>query len=79
VADERIARHVAPRPAARRWRVGGIEQVKQAVRDNARNILEICWQDVASALRQMRASRVHADRMITLGLELSHSVHLLCL
>jgi predicted permease len=72
VADERIAAGMSPSEARRTAMAefGGIEQVKQAVRDNrAGTFIEICWQDVRFALRQMRRNRGFTlTAVITLGL-----------
>ena len=60
VTDERIAAGM-PAAEARRTAMaefGGIEQVKQTVRDNrAGTAAELIWQDVRYALRQLRRNR----------------------
>ncbi len=57
VADERIASGVSAQEARRTVlaEFGGVEQVKQAVRDHRAGIgFELFWQDVRFALRQLR-------------------------
>src|ERR1700733_8660700 len=60
LADEKIAAGI-PAQEARRATIaelGGIEQVKQSVRDHrAGTGLELLWQDVRYALRQLRRNR----------------------
>jgi predicted permease len=56
VADERIAAGVSPREARRTVlaELGGVEQVKQAVRDRRAGAgFELFWQDVRFGLRQL--------------------------
>ncbi len=56
IADERIAAGISTREARRTAQAdfGGIEQVKQAVRDNRAGIaLELFWQDVRFGVRQL--------------------------
>jgi hypothetical protein len=72
IADERIAAGV-PASEARRTTLadlGGIEQVKQSVRDRRTGTgLELLWQDVRYALRQLRRNRAFTlTAVITLGL-----------
>ena len=72
IADEKIAAGI---PAAEAHRttladLGGIEQVKQSVRDRRTGAtLELLWQDVRYALRQLRRNRAFAiTAVLTLGL-----------
>ncbi len=72
IADEKIAAGI-PAQEARRATLadlGGIEQVKQSVRDHRAGIgLELLWQDVRYALRQLRRNRAFTlTAVITLGL-----------
>lgn len=72
VADEKIAAGI-PAEVARRTtlaELGGIEQVKQSVRDHRTGVgLELLWQDVRYALRQLRRNRAFTlTAVITLGL-----------
>ena len=72
LADEKIAAGM-PAQEARRTTLadlGGIEQVKQSVRDHrAGTGLELLWQDVRYALRQLRRNRAFTfTAVITLGL-----------
>jgi predicted permease len=72
LADEKIAAGESPLEAHRTTiaSVGGIEQVKQSVRDRRTGAgLELLWQDVRYALRQLRRNRVFTlTAVITLGL-----------
>ena len=57
IADERIAAGISPSEARRTAQAesGGVEQVKQAVRDRrAGTGLELFWQDVRFGVRQLR-------------------------
>ena len=72
LADEKIAAGI-PALEARRTTLadlGGVEQVKQSVRDHRTGIgLELLWQDVRYALRQLARNRAFAlTAVITLGL-----------
>jgi len=72
VVDERVAAGM-PVAEARRTAMaefGGIEQVKQTVRDNrAGTAAELIWQDVRYALRQLRRNRGFTlTAVITMGL-----------
>src|ERR1700744_5616 len=72
LADEKIAAGI-PAQEARRTTLadlGGVEQVKQSVRDHRTGIgLELLWQDVRYALRQLARNRAFAlTAVITLGL-----------
>ncbi len=72
IADEKIASGL-PISEARRTTladIGGIEQVKQSVRDRRTGAqLELLWQDVRYALRQLRRNRAFTlTAVITLGL-----------
>ena len=72
LADEKIAAGI-PASEARRTTLadlGGIEQVKQSVRDRRTGAgLELLWQDVRYALRQLRRNRAFTlTAVITLGL-----------
>jgi predicted permease len=72
VADEKIADGM-PASEARRTTLadlGGIEQVKQSVRDRRTGAgLELLWQDVRYALRQLRRNRAFTlTAVLTLGL-----------
>ncbi len=72
LADEKIAAGIPPSEARRTTLVelGGIEQVKQSVRDRRTGAgLELLWQDVRYALRQLRRNRAFTlTAVITLGL-----------
>ncbi len=72
LTEEKMARGVAAAEARRQALVecGGVEQVKQAVRDGLTGVqLELWWQDVRSALRQLKRNRAFAwTAVITLGL-----------
>src|ERR1700761_3757336 len=72
VADEKIAAGIPPSEARRTTLadLGGIEQVKQSVRDRRTGAaLELLWQDVRYALRQLRRNRAFTlTAVITLGL-----------
>src|ERR1700759_1420140 len=72
VADEKIAAGIPPSEARRPTLadLGGIEQVKQSVRDRRTGAnLELLWQDVRYALRQLRRNRAFTlTAVITLGL-----------
>src|SRR3984885_9065669 len=72
VADEKIAAGIPPSEARRTTlaELGGIEQVKQSVRDHRTGAcLELLWQDVRYALRQLRRNRAFTlTAVITLGL-----------
>src|ERR1700759_4201167 len=72
VADEKIAAGIPPSEARRTTLadLGGIEQVKQSVRDRRTGAaLELLWQDVRYALRQLRHNRAFTlTAIITLGL-----------
>lgn len=70
--DERIAAGM-PESEARRTAMaefGGIEQVKQAVRDNrSGTFVELIWQDMRHAVRQLRRNRGFTlTAVLTLGL-----------
>ncbi|MGB9415535.1 MAG: ABC transporter permease, partial [Acidobacteriaceae bacterium] len=72
LADEKIAAGM-PAQEARRTTfadLGGIEQVKQSVRDHRTGTgVELLWQDVRYALRQLRRNRAFTlTAVITLGL-----------
>jgi putative ABC transport system permease protein len=72
IADEKIAGGI-PAQEARRTTLadlGGIEQVKQSVRDRRTGTgLELLWQDVRYALRQLARNRAFTlTAVITLGL-----------
>ena len=72
IAEEKIAAGI-PAPEARRAtlaELGGIEQVKQSVRDHRAGAgLELLWQDVRYALRQLRRNRAFTlTAVLTLGL-----------
>ncbi len=72
LADEKVAAGI-PAQEARRTTLadfGGIEQVKQSVRDRRTGAgLELLWQDVRYALRQLRRNRAFTlTAVITLGL-----------
>lgn len=59
LADEQCAEGISPTEARRRAlaELGGVEQVKQAVRNERAGIdLELFWQDVRFGLRQLRRS-----------------------
>jgi hypothetical protein len=70
--DEKVAAGVPPSEArrAKLAEFGGIEQVKQSVRDRRTGItLELLWQDVRYALRQLRRKRAFTlTAVLTLGL-----------
>ena len=72
IADEKIAAGIPPSEARRTTLadLGGIEQVKQSVRDHRTGTgLELLWQDVRYALRQLRRNRAFTlTAVITLGL-----------
>jgi predicted permease len=72
IADEKIAAGIPPSEARRTTLadLGGIEQVKQSVRDRRTGAqLELLWQDVRYALRQLRRNRAFAlTAVLTLGL-----------
>jgi predicted permease len=72
IADEKIAAGIPPSEARRTTLadLGGIEQVKQSVRDRRTGAtLELLWQDVRYALRQLRHNRAFAlTAVLTLGL-----------
>jgi predicted permease len=72
LADEKISAGV-PAQEARRTALadlGGVEQVKQSVRDHRTGTgLELLWQDLRYALRQLRRNRAFTlTAVITLGL-----------
>lgn len=72
LAAEKVAQGI-PAAEARRQALlecGGVEQVKQAVRDRRTGIqMELWWQDVRYALRQLRRNRAFTwTAVITLGL-----------
>src|ERR1700722_12372702 len=70
--DEKIAAGMAPSEAHRRAlaEIGGIEPVKQAVRDyRSGTAIELIWQDVRYGLRQLRRNPAFAwTAVITLAL-----------
>lgn len=72
LTEEKMARGVAAAEARRQALVecGGVEQVKQAVRERRTGVqLELWWQDVRYALRQLKRNRAFAwTAVITLGL-----------
>jgi predicted permease len=72
VTDERIAAGMSAAEARRTAMAefGGIEQVKQTVRDNrAGTAAELVWQDVHYALRQLRRNRGFTlTALVTMGL-----------
>ena len=72
IADEKIAAGISAQEARRTTLadLGGIEQVKQSVRDRRTGAqLELLWQDVRYALRQLRRNRAFTlTAVITLGL-----------
>jgi predicted permease len=72
LADEKISAGVPAQEARRTARadLGGIEQVKQSVRDHRTGTgLELLWQDLRYALRQLRRNRAFTlTAVITLGL-----------
>src|SRR5580658_3902316 len=60
VTDEKIAAGVSPAEARRSTlaELGGVEQVKQAVREERSGAgIELLWQDLRYGLRQLRKSR----------------------
>ena len=60
LTDEKMAQGISPEEARRTTlaELGGIEQVKQSVRDRRTGItLELLWQDVRYALRQLNHNR----------------------
>ncbi|HTF61149.1 MAG TPA: ABC transporter permease [Edaphobacter sp.] len=66
VTDERIAVGMSPSEARRTALIdcGGVERVKQAVREQRPGIgIELLWQDVRYALRQLRRNRAAALRV----------------
>ena len=72
IADEKIAAGISAQEARRATLadLGGIEQVKQSVRDHRTGTgLELLWQDVRYALRQLRRNRAFTlTAVLTLGL-----------
>jgi putative ABC transport system permease protein len=72
VADEKVATGTAKPEARRQARAefGGVEQVKQAVRDRRSGAgIEIFWQDLRFGLRQLRNSPVFTVvAILTLGI-----------
>jgi putative ABC transport system permease protein len=72
LADEKIAGGVSAQEARRTTlaELGGIEQVKQSVRDHRTGSgVELLWQDVRYALRQLRRNRAFTlTAVITLAL-----------
>jgi len=72
IADEKIAAGTPPSEARRTTLadLGGVEQVKQSVRDRRTGAgLELLWQDVRYALRQLRRNRAFTlTAVITLAL-----------
>src|SRR6185437_6972058 len=72
IAEEKIAAGIPPSEARRTTlaELGGIEQVKQSVRDHRAGAgLELLWQDVRYALRQLRRNRAFTlTAVTTLGL-----------
>src|ERR1700722_14071461 len=63
ISDEKIAAGTTPSEARRTTLadLGGIEQIKQSVRDRRTGAtLELLWQDVRYALRQLRHNRAFA-------------------
>ena len=72
VADEKISTGMSASEARRTAlaELGGMEQVKQAVREHrAGTGIELLWQDVRYALRQLRRNRGFTlTAVITLGL-----------
>ena len=60
VTDEKIAAGLSPAEARRSTlaELGGVEQVKQAVREERSGAgIELLWQDLRYGLRQLRKSR----------------------
>jgi predicted permease len=72
IADEKIAAGISVQEARRTTLagLGGIEQLKQSVRDRRTGAqLELLWQDVRYALRQLRRNRAFTvTAVLTLGL-----------
>jgi predicted permease len=72
IAEDKIAAGIPPSEARRTTlaELGGIEQVKQSVRDHRAGAgLELLWQDVRYALRQLRRNRAFTlTAVTTLGL-----------
>jgi len=72
LTDEKIAAGISPTEARRTAlaELGGIEQVKQSVRDRRTGTsLELFWQDARYALRQLARNRAFTlTAVITLGL-----------
>jgi predicted permease len=72
IADEKIAAGISAQEARRTTLadLGGIEQIKQSVRDRRTGAqLELLWQDVRYALRQLRRNRAFTlTAVLTLGL-----------
>lgn len=72
LTDEKVAQGISPEEARRTTlaELGGLEQVKQAVRDRRTGItLELLWQDVRYALRQLNRNRAFTlTAVLTLAL-----------
>ena len=72
ISDEKVAAGIPPSEAHRTTLadLGGVEQVKQSVRDRRTGAtLELLWQDVRYALRQLRHNRAFTlTAVLTLGL-----------